>query len=58
MKLHLAGVNHFDPLGPGNLLEWLTGLFVGEQTEPCFIAVEWDELDFNKVRPQRPRFSQ
>jgi hypothetical protein len=53
MQIYIAGINHFDPLCKARLQTWLISLKSTQPTEPSFVAVEWDEGNFKKVRIQR-----
>ena len=54
MRLYIAGVVHNDPLGRSKLIEWLRAL--SRRGVPGFIATEWDEDIFGRVRAQRNWF--
>ena len=56
MKLEIAGINHFDPLGRDKLKAWFEHVPELHGTRPSFIAVEWDEEQFAQVKSQRARF--
>ncbi len=56
MKVYLAGINHFDPLGRAELERWLKDLAVHAPSPPAFISVEWSEPIFADVQAQRHRF--
>lgn len=56
MLLHLIGINHYDPLGRGRLVECLTSLAMQHGAPPIFVAVEWDPMYFAQVKQQRPAF--
>ena len=56
MKLYIAGVYHFDPLGRNNLRQWLQGLASANNGSPAFIATEWDENLFALIKGQRRTF--
>jgi hypothetical protein len=56
MKLHIAGFNHFDPTGRTRLRQWLEQLSATHSEPPAFVAVEWDEGLFAKVKAQRSMF--
>lgn len=51
--MYIVGINHFDPLMRAKLRAYLLTLNNGP---PAFVAVEWDEVNFEKVRRQRPAF--
>jgi hypothetical protein len=55
MLLRTAGVNHFDPLAKERVQQWLAN-YAQEQPGPSFIATEWDQGIFERVRGQRNRF--
>ncbi len=55
MEIYIAGVNHFDPLCKSRLQGWLKSLLDTHATRPLFIAVEWDEDIFEKIKLQRPK---
>lgn len=54
MRLRIAGVNHNDVLGRERLIKWLQEVKAVEGTHPAFVAVEYDEEIFYKIREQRP----
>lgn len=54
MRLRIAGVNHNDVLGRERLIKWLQEVKTVEETQPAFVAVEYDEEIFYKIREQRP----
>lgn len=56
MKLHIAGVNHFDPSCRSQLKLWLERLATDNDGPPAFVATEWDENIFAEVKRQRGRF--
>ena len=56
MRLEIAGINHFDPLGRGKLKLWIDKVSALYMTPPGFVAVEWDEKLFNEVKSQRAKF--
>lgn len=58
MKLHVAGVNHFDPLCREKLRKWLQGLSLINAEPPAFVAVEYDRQQFEQYKKQRGRFRQ
>lgn len=58
MKLHVAGVNHFDPLCREKLRKWLQGLSLINDEPPAFVAVEYDRQQFEQYKKQRGRFRQ
>lgn len=58
MKLHIAGVNHNDPLGRERLKKWLEKLSVINDKSPAFVAVEYDNNIFEQIKKQRKRFRQ
>ncbi|MBI4527199.1 MAG: hypothetical protein HY695_25685 [Deltaproteobacteria bacterium] len=51
MKLHIAGIEHFDPLCKGRLQAWLQELHKKYSCSPDFVAVEWDQHIFKQVLP-------
>src|SRR3990172_3975460 len=53
MILHVAGVAHADPTGPVRLQRWLNRLRSQQKSPPAFVAVEWDQQIFERVRVQR-----
>ena len=58
MVLYIAGVNHFDPMCRGKLSQWLKNLSNSNKGLPCFLAAEWSEDYFLKVKSQRKNFRQ
>ncbi|MGG4184116.1 hypothetical protein ABEW24_12160 [Paenibacillus jamilae] len=58
MKLYIAGINHNDPVSRTGLIQWLHEIKAENQTEPDFIASEWDEEVYTKVAAQRSYLSQ
>jgi hypothetical protein len=56
MELQIAATNHFDPLCPIRLKDWLRRQQEAHALAPEFVAVEWDRDTFEKVRAQRPDF--
>jgi hypothetical protein len=56
VKLYIAGVIHFDPLGRAGLRRWLRRCFAVEGGPPAFVATEWDQNTFAEVRRQRAEF--
>lgn len=54
MRLRIAGVVHNDVLGRERLIKWLQEVKAEEKTQPAFVAVEYDEEIFCKIREQRP----
>jgi hypothetical protein len=56
MKLHIAGVCHFDPTGRRRLTEWLEQLSAQHPEPPAFVAVEFDAGLFAKITAQRTAF--
>jgi hypothetical protein len=55
MRLRIAGINHFDVLGRSELGQWLAQ-YANEQPGPSFLAAEWDQAIFERVRDQRTHF--
>jgi len=55
MRLRVAGINHNDLLGRDRLWDWLFRMKHLEKAPPAFVAVEYDEKIFRKIRQQRPR---
>ena len=58
MRLHIAGVNHFDPLCRPKLVKWLQQLSEIHDKWPAFVAVEYDKNLFEQAKKQRKRFQQ
>jgi hypothetical protein len=56
VKLYVAAVIHFDPLGRGRLRRWLGRCLALEGRPPAFVATEWDHDAFAEVRRQRAEF--
>lgn len=56
MKIHLLGINHFDPLCRGRLISSLEKLSQAHSEGPFFVGVEWDCEHFATVRSQRKIF--
>ncbi len=56
MKLHIAGVCHFDPTGRQRLIEWLQRLSMQHSNRPAFVALEYDSDLFAKIEAQRASF--
>lgn len=56
MKLHIAGVNHFDPMCRNCLILWIKQLSAANNGPPVFVATEWDENIFAEVKRQRSEF--
>ena len=54
MLLRIAGINHFDPLGTRKLRNWIAQH--GDRGAPTFVAPEWDQEIFTRVRNQREAF--
>jgi hypothetical protein len=54
MKLKVAGVDHNDLLGRDRLLNWFYKIKQSEKNLPLFVAVEYDEGIFHRIRSQRP----
>lgn len=54
MRLRIAGVVHNDVLGRERLFKWFQEVKAVEETPPAFVAVEYDEEIFCKIRAQRP----
>jgi hypothetical protein len=52
MRIHIAGVNHYDPLGRFQLERWFITLSKNEQGSPAFIAVEWSEPIYRAIQRQ------
>jgi hypothetical protein len=55
LKIHIAGINHNDPLMRVKLHDWLERT-ASSITSPAFIALEWDQKLFAQVKAQRDRF--
>jgi hypothetical protein len=53
MRLKIAGIQHNDVLGRRRLLSWLHELKSSEAAMPTFVAVEYDETTFGRIRAQR-----
>ena len=53
MKLHIAGINHYDPLGRAALRKWLQELRDFHSNKPAFIAVGFDEHPFERIKGHR-----
>ncbi|MBI5777339.1 MAG: hypothetical protein HY444_08110 [Nitrospirae bacterium] len=58
MKLCIAGICHFAPLGRNKLKEWIGQLAQGNTGPPAFVATEWDQTLFAQVKDQRGQFRQ
>lgn len=56
MRLKIAGIVHNDVLGRERLFKWLQEAKTTEESLPAFIAVEYDEEIFRRIRAQRPVF--
>lgn len=56
MLLRIAGINHFDPLGRRKLQDWVARY--ANNPALAFVATEWDQDIFERVRGQRQRFQQ
>lgn len=57
MFLRIAGIAHPDPLGRSTLKLWISDLVKLDPNKPSFVAVEWDQSIFAKVRDQRKRLA-
>ncbi len=53
MKIFIAGIVHFDVLGPDKLKKWLKETLDNNGCSPEFVAVEWDEPIFKQIISQR-----
>ena len=53
MRLRIAGIVHNDLMGRKRLLKWLREIRDLEEVPPVFVAVEYDEIIFGKIRAQR-----
>jgi len=53
MRLRIAGIVHNDLMGRKRLLKWLREMRDFEEVPPVFVAVEYDESIFGKIRAQR-----
>ena len=53
MRLRIAGIVHNDLCGRKRLLKWLRETKDLEEVPPVFVAVEYDESIFGKIRTQR-----
>ncbi len=58
MELHIAGINHFDPLCRARLICWLERLLHTKKTSPAFIAIEASNDAYKKILDQREIFRQ
>jgi len=56
--LRMAGVNHFDPAGPGALATWFENQLDEATEPPLFVATEWSRWILPCVKGQRPGFRQ
>ena len=56
MKLHIAGVYHFDPTCRTRLRQWLEQLSAAHAELPAFVAVEYDADLFAQIKAQRTAF--
>lgn len=53
MILHIAGIAHAHPLGQLNWELWLQDLRARYGTASSFVAVDWHEALFGKIKNQR-----
>ena len=53
MDILIAGIVHFDVLGPDRLKKWFQKVLKIRKSFPEFVAVEWDEMIFNQIISQR-----
>lgn len=58
MKLYIAGICHFAPLGRNKLKQWIRQLAQDNDGPPAFVATEWDQTLFVQVKDQRGQFRQ
>ena len=56
MKIEIVGIIHFDPLCRDRYIDWLSIIGSKYKEPPFFIAIEWDENIFQKVKNQRSHF--
>lgn len=56
MELFIAGVNHYDPMGRVRVAGWLRDLGERRESNPSFVAVEFDQGHFNALCRQRPQY--
>ena len=53
MDILIAGIVHYDVLGPDRLKKWFKGVLKTRGNFPEFVAVEWDEKIFDQIISQR-----
>ena len=56
MKIYMIGINHNDPLGRDNLRNWLQILSNQNSDRPAFVAIEYDQQHFERIKAQRSDF--
>ncbi len=58
MILYIIGINHFDPSCRLKLCNWFREWAEKGLKKPCFVATEWGQRIFERVREQRPELRQ